>query len=1787
MLYLCRQKPAKALMFSPDCVIICLVKMKSVINHNVKRSTLLGIMCLLWMTVQAQIDFKLYIANNVGEVSQLSRLKMTDSGLNWNEVRDGDANTNLKDVDDVRKMFSATRQKTREDQKLFWKMRDDNLLCFRINNGSGKHGEFEARATLGSGKGSVKKNVSNYFFLNTDNHSDSLFISVNRKGCSTSPNDTLHFKYYIYDYGDEDLMVFKLDSRRSQSGLTYQLECVTEDYEGHNKKTTILDLSGSSFQSFYRPDNMKMSGVYLVSNGNRLKLEQKRLIYGANLSDKLNRLWMGTNFTLDKHENRELTIFNMLGSGLFEQFDTLFVKVLGDGVPVKAEMDPQTKLAKGFTFNIAEVDANGNYVKRDGLPMKYVGYDAKNGLHKILTYGNPCYMEVYVPGFYPTLLKYAGAVNPTTKELDSNRSFVTLRLVKGTANATDPAISKQMIYILKDEHKEQMYNGKAHEVFTRDSCDMNQSPSSGAYSFIEDGGRQLIPKLMDNKPIEKYAEIAIEYSVPKSNNTAGDVAQIQFDESDAGTVVKTTPKSSTTVDGNNYPTFQRSWYTLRWDMVGVLPKVNTNYKPRLTIGSTTYNQLPFVRRMEYNEQKGSEDAKKKVDEYCFNKDIDVEANLKGFGGFAQILGNLCKFDIRLDNHPGFSFSVVPFLDPIRGRFETDVFLSIGFNGDSGKKFRDIIKKNARSDRWKLNEGDCNFGLSMQPSQSTSIKDKDHWILAELDDIFKVENNKLGKGFFFDFYGGFGIKWSWTNSNDPESGIYLKALSASFGWGAFAAGNSDPSAFGWKGLKWLKLQFYGNASAQIKGTLGIKSYNFKENGAFKERAYGFFADAMLQGKAGGGFAVGSDFREDAGGGGNAGGGANPDDGFIAASPENNHIGDEDSNAPALARPVIRREKFNENAKNRWFSFSFGARAGGKFQIDFGYAKMFNKPGYENDWGFGITALVAAEAFIDVKMGFVGRFNPRFSFKFGRRWNIPDTRHNPTSPLYPNYIPINEAPRRALWQAPAIPEFPVGKCIMDGLDNVANPYFMQDNKFLIVNNGDGSSFDNYRLTNYALPSADQKIDKADGNGISSEGHYVQHHSYRKEIDSEMMIYEEMTQPVDKALMADVDKELEQARHMQIASSYKSDKTGEWRHHVVAYDKDKQDSDPVAAINVWTEDGYSALPGEYDEAACVWKRGQFVLPPYEDAEASEEENEQNKQYVEDTEIRAFEGDVMLSVFDGQQWGAPESIVTLEKNDILMDYQSVMRNDTVLVALSVVPKGKNVPELRYYCKPAEEPVRYVGTDKLSPVRFSLDLVGSMPVIAILNQVDGANKDIYVKHIDMMGRYMNYGTDLSIARFNPESVKILVDKDNDSPADFAILWKCPDKYIRRDGQVITTDSTQIMLNCSRVYLRENMTTIPYVTLGCTADSTYISGYDAIMDGSRVQVLYTLTDERNNATYLMKDEVEFYDDFNYSLGYSPNAMIDADMMPVNLTVYNTGATPITAIDGFINDQDFSFDDIFICPYSSQTLAVDYKLPENFDGLLRANNVTAVFEDLWAISKASRRGAPVRRAIKSDDEVSEFAAGSSDLRCELLSHTIEGTVNKVYLELTDFDGLHDYETVHVGLYPDHLADVPICSTAEVLLKASDFTVIGNDRKAYVELTVDGLEEEQMVEIRARVYNDKVLDRLTDEDNIAEAIVDNMSWQDNLRNITLLPAELDDVTLLPVVKCDDTLHKVKVEQTEHGVWISGLEKNDHVRVFDALGKPIYQQRHPQSRLFVPIMEHGVYLLSSGQEFVKFTF
>ena len=139
---------------------------------------------LLLLTVatvclQAQ-GFDLYFANNISDVSNLRSIRKSNK-LNWQRVTNGALATNKVQVEDVKNMFASTAMKGREQQQLFWKMRDNNLLCFRINSGDNKGSTYEVRMYYNDNEKFMYLGVSNYFFVNIPHKNDKVTIKVNKK----------------------------------------------------------------------------------------------------------------------------------------------------------------------------------------------------------------------------------------------------------------------------------------------------------------------------------------------------------------------------------------------------------------------------------------------------------------------------------------------------------------------------------------------------------------------------------------------------------------------------------------------------------------------------------------------------------------------------------------------------------------------------------------------------------------------------------------------------------------------------------------------------------------------------------------------------------------------------------------------------------------------------------------------------------------------------------------------------------------------------------------------------------------------------------------------------------------------------------------------------------------------------------------------------------------------------------------------------------------------------------------------------------------------------------------------------------------------------------------------------------------------------------------------------------------------------------------------------------------------------------------------------------------------
>ncbi len=104
---------------------------------TMKRIISLLLLTVATVCLQAQ-GFELYMANNLSDVQNLRRITKQNSELKWNKITSNTIGGNQVEVQKVKDMFAKTSMKGLEEQRLFWKMRDNTTLCFRINDGMGR-----------------------------------------------------------------------------------------------------------------------------------------------------------------------------------------------------------------------------------------------------------------------------------------------------------------------------------------------------------------------------------------------------------------------------------------------------------------------------------------------------------------------------------------------------------------------------------------------------------------------------------------------------------------------------------------------------------------------------------------------------------------------------------------------------------------------------------------------------------------------------------------------------------------------------------------------------------------------------------------------------------------------------------------------------------------------------------------------------------------------------------------------------------------------------------------------------------------------------------------------------------------------------------------------------------------------------------------------------------------------------------------------------------------------------------------------------------------------------------------------------------------------------------------------------------------------------------------------------------------------------------------------------------------------------------------------------------------
>ena len=1636
-------------------------------------------------------DFQLYFANNVTDVTDYEKIETEQSGLNWREVKNGDIAGNQAEVETIKQMFASTDMKGDTERLQYWKMRDHALLCFRLGDGNGKIGSFNVEVT--DGNGVVKTlTASRYFYTNAPRLDKPLEVRVWRVG--EEKNSGIYFRYYVYDWDNDNLYLFQLDEKRQISGKSYKIEYVTtsfNDIGDMQTETKQLDLSLRSFQSFYLKEGSTLQDLFLMSGEDRLRINLSRLITGTTPYSRYDVTTLTPTFVLSKHEGRELVNFNWLGSGLYEQFDTLFISLVSNtgGMISKA------------TLNVERVDESGHRVA--DATMKYLGYDTKRKVHMVLTYGRPCYIEILANNYLPIVYKYAGASDPITHIVSEDLCNATVTLVRGKIDESGYAIASQQFSALNDNRFLVTKDGETYLYCSEDLLDLASKVPTDTVLYSETAGSDY-PKLFNNVPTERYAQLVVAYSRPNTGNSSK--TTVRFVETVSGKTHEATPQQEEVISVSEFPSFTRNYYFQRYNLVGVIPE-NNCCKALLYSEAYSFDKFPMFFNLHINH----EEEKKRAEDEANNK-YGSDQSDDIFGGMADCGWNLSvPLTLKFKVSPfKVTSSIVADLrhQLINYKLSALYIPSGGNNDDDGdddekteeeKKLEELRKEVKTASEYGYVANDDSTRYANITNTSIPLGDA---VSKAAEDIFTIDPF-VGT----TWYGGFklGLKLpfsSATPSGNPT--LILTEASGLLGWKFnMAFPNLADKYLGTgvigKILKFLSgwFQIGGQFGASIEANIGIK--NFGGNESMTNENMGYFVNVGAQAKGGM---------------------------WVQFAIPNN--------------PLLTGEA--------------GVRAGAKVGVRAGLAGPFAK--YTPAMGFELALFGIVEGFINVRTPLF-QWSGKANFHLGGVGYWPKNGHNPFHPDFPYWLKKTSAQAVGnAYKAPlATTDVTTPSALLSNIAIDANPHFLDETHVVVNDLSAPTDYNDDCIT--VVNTNDNTTEK-----ISATDFAAHNHMRSKRGSHEVVVFEQATTKIDNAAVnedtaAALNNDL--VNHKQIVSAFRNS-DGSWKTIPVNTDDGFANTKPVVTIQ---EDG---------KAACVWQRGiseTFVpvtpadtLYPYE-----------------------LSGNLVLATFDGTAWSDPTPLLALNHDMSVEQYDLIMRNDSVLVACNRLahPHDSLNREMSmcYYSKVIGNNTVSTINETFRPKRFFMNRVGHHGVIAILYEKPDSLLDIYVKTIEMDGRNEGcVGSDIGANYCSISRIKIICDREAEDIDDFALLWTETNNAVRQDdGSLVGLDKMRGMLNASRIHLGGNAlhVTAP-ITLGVDQQDLIITDFDGVLDDARIRAVYLLSDPESGGAVLMTNEKYFRNSFESDVTYSREQLVNTNLLPVSVTVFNTGTSAIESVSVTLNGQLFDIDNSYVAPMNRQTFIVQYPIDSDFDGYI-SSSVSVRYDNVFR-AKAH----PLKKSLSFESQVSKVNTSrvpiSESIEMNLIGRSIEVGENSFTVELIDHSmrGLDKDNEIIVGIFAHPKETEPLSSKAVAHIRPSDFQFVGGKRKAFATISIEGISEPTQAFINMHIVD-------TAEETPETAQIDNTFGQDNAYSIKLYPT--DNPTDLERIINDKQNHRITIEELPNGVLLSGLENNEHIRVFDILGRCRFSKHSTAASLFVPLSEKGVYLLTGSNEVFKFVF
>ena len=675
------------------------------------------------------------------------------------------------------------------------------------------------------------------------------------------------------------------------------------------------------------------------------------------------------------------------------------------------------------------------------------------------------------------------------------------------------------------------------------------------------------------------------------------------------------------------------------------------------------------------------------------------------------------------------------------------------------------------------------------------------------------------------------------------------------------------------------------------------------------------------------------------------------------------------------------------------------------------------------GMKTTLQAKMEAFAEARFMFWKAKKTWPIFNVYKEYLVPD---NPSNPFHPaNAEPLFSMSRRNVTKSYKKLRRKVvadlGTPIISDVNGMAQPTYLLGGESLLFNNlKTASDYNDDRLQTYSDGSKDDLV----STGIAAPMYdFAEAHNTD---GLEVVAFEQVKEAIDGAAldaMSENDQTKSVTERSEIHVAVRQD-GGSWTDATVS--------------TAWGNIGcvVPAVAVQQDgKAAVVWQQGVAKF------------NAQGSRYID--------GSLMLARWDGSEWGEPIEIKRLHRRSVPADYQVSMKEDSILVMMTLqqdVENEQKQASVVYVSISPDDRVRerYTQVEGVKPQMAS---VGGANLVGYI-KTNESGRDVVLSTVNMKGEPTGkLSGSLGMDKRTVNDFKLVAEDDAADLEDVGLLWSQSDQETTDNGDGTTTVLMKNRLYASKLCSHDKMLYFSApVEVATMPDDVSLASMDGYLTDRDMKVAYCVTNEEDGGAVL-ESSIFFDNAIDHQARFNAYDVKNDSLVPIVITMANNGFQPIGSVDVTMNGETTSHG-VLIMPQEKTELTVYCPVGDGFDGTI-SYNLTANFISGNSNALRSRRKAVMskapRRTVSQGGTQMDVRQVDMALRVVSRKTDAEG-VTTVVAEVNNASllPLADDMSVKVGLYNSPVADENAVVVAETTVGAADLYDASAEQKNKVKV-----------------------------------------------------------------------------------------------------------------------------------------